>query len=142
MADKKQIIQAAKKSDKWITKTQKQHIKFVEKSIKSLQASILRALSQIDISHFGYYPIENDASKEPFINWTIRNQGDLYKWYPLMLLPLIPIPLPNIPFPDREYIYTNFTNWSGDNKKMFEILINIENILCEEDFDFDFMNTL
>lgn len=92
--------------------------------------------ARISISQLSFYSSKDD-SREPFIRWTIKNQGKLHKWLKLMLMPLIPIPLPIMPFQYHSEVHYSSTGWHGDYKKLLDIIKSIENKLQELGISFE-----
>lgn len=89
---------------------------------------------RINISQLSFYSSKDD-SREPFIRWTIKNQGELYKWLKLPYMPLIPIP--TVPFQYQSELYYSSTRWYGNYKKLIDIINNIENKLHEFGISFE-----
>jgi len=92
--------------------------------------------ARINISRLGFYSSKDD-SEEPFINWTIKSQGEFYEWLKLSWMPLIPIPLPIIPFQYHSEVYYSLTRWYGSYEKLLDIIENIENTLQEFGISFE-----
>ncbi len=90
--------------------------------------------AQMDISQLGFYSSLDD-SREPFIRWTIKNQGELYKWLKLPYMPLIPIP--TMPFQYQSELYYSSTRWYGSYEKLPAIINNIENKLQDLGISFE-----
>lgn len=93
--------------------------------------------ARINISQLGFYSSKDD-SKEPFVKWTIKNQGELYKGLDLMWwMPLIPTPLPIMPFQYHSEVYYSSTRWYGSYEKLLDIIECIENKLQELGISFE-----
>jgi len=84
----------------------------------------------VDTSQLGYYPIP-DEEKRPFIKWTVKKPGEIYRWLEAIWMPLIPIPLPAIPFWHSPEVYVARTSWHGDPERLLEILTDIEDKVQE-----------
>ena len=85
---------------------------------------------QVNVSELGYYS-SDDIIRKPFIKWTIKNQGEVYKWLQLVWMPLLPIPLPFIPFRYASNLYSSYTSWFGSCEKLRDILTELERKIQE-----------
>ena len=92
--------------------------------------------ARINTSQLSFYSSKDD-SREPSIKWTIKNQGELYKWLKLMRTPLIPIPLPVMPFQYHSEVYYSSTSWHGNYEKLLNIIESIEYTLQEFGISFE-----
>lgn len=93
-------------------------------------AKRLPSYLQVDTSSLGFYSLEG-AKKSSFIKWTVKNQGEIYKWLQLMWTPLIPIPVPVIPFNSYSNFYGATSRWTGDPQKLPNILLDLESRIQE-----------
>jgi len=85
----------------------------------------------VDTSRLGFYSSHDDDKHEPFVEWTIKNHGEMYKWLKLMWMPLIPIPVPVMPFRYTSEVYSAYSMWHGDYSNFQEILVDLENKIQE-----------
>jgi hypothetical protein len=91
---------------------------------------------QVDTMSLGFY--SPDGARRSSIRWTIKGQGDIYKWLQSMWTQLIPIPVPTIPFDSYSDLYGTTTRWTGNSQDLPDILLKLENgiqethgIICE-----------
>ena len=81
---------------------------------------------RVDTSRLGFYFSHDDERYEPYVEWTIRNHGEIYKWLKLMWMPLVPIPVPVMPFRYTSEVYSAYSEWHGDYDDFKSILIDVE----------------
>jgi hypothetical protein len=85
---------------------------------------------QVDTSQLGYYS-SDDIIRKPFTKWTVKKQGEVYKWLQLMWMPLLPLPLPFIPFRYISDLYGSYASWFGSREKLRDILTELESKIQE-----------
>jgi len=84
--------------------------------------------ARVKICQLGYYQ-SDDTIKKPFLKWSIKNQGDIYKWLQIPWMSLIPLPSPFIPFRHSSDLYFADISWFGKHENLPEIVTELENTI-------------
>ena len=82
---------------------------------------------RVDTSRLGFYFSDDDEKYKPYVEWTIKNHGEMYKWLKLTWMPLVPIPVPVLPFGYSQKVYSAYSEWHGDYDNFKSLLIEVEN---------------